>query len=80
MSQSPESHSFTVIKHIKSSPADKEPVCVVKLKTAPTDPFQAKIEISDNHDRIFTRFPLNETIEVTFRNPQTRLDTEQPSS
>lgn len=74
MSESGQSHSFTVIKHIKSSPADKEPVCVVKLKTAPTDPFQAKMEISDNHENVFTAFPLNETVEVSFRNLQTRLD------
>jgi len=73
MSQSGESHSFVVTKHIKSSEADKEPSYRVTLKTAPTSPFQARIEISGDNANIFTVFPLNETIEVTFKKPQTKL-------
>lgn len=73
MSQSPQSYSFTIMKHIKSSQADKEPDCKVILKTAPTSPFQARIEISNHDQAIFDRFPLDETVEVSFRNPQTRL-------
>lgn len=74
MSQSTKSHSFVVIKHIKKTETNKELACKVILKTSPTDPFQAKLEISDTTENIFARFPLNETVEVSLRNPQSRLD------
>jgi len=69
----PQPHSLVVVRQVKKSEADKEPIHKVVLKTTPSDPFQAKLEITSELATIFQLYPLNETIEMHLKSVQKKL-------
>lgn len=69
--------TFSVIRHKTIESQDKETIYTVVLKTTPTATMKATLEIQSEMDSIRATFPLNETFEVSFTNPQTRLGEEE---
>jgi len=65
--------NFVVIRHGKSEKIDKEPVYSVVLKSKGLENVIVTIAIKSTEANIQEQFPLKETIQVSFKNPQTRL-------
>jgi len=65
--------SLYVVKHVTKEDAEKETQYTVTLKTLPTSELETTITVKSEEQTIFNDFPLKETFEVEFVNPQTRL-------
>lgn len=66
---------FMVISHVTKEKADKEPIHTIVLKTKKLgEDFSAmQLTVSGGSEELLSRFPLNNTVEVLIRNPQTKL-------
>ena len=65
--------SLYVSKHVTKEESERETTFTVTLKTLPTNPLQTTITVKSEEEAIFKDFPLNDTFEVNFVNPQLKL-------
>jgi len=69
------SREFVVISHVTKEKADKEPIHTIVLKTKKLgEDFTAmQLSISGGSENLLSQFPLNDTVEILIRHPQTKL-------